>query len=245
MNRFATALRFLTRLPFPFRGEFAEGDLARSMAYFPLVGLIIGGLSFAAYALTSLVLPAPVAVLVLLAAPWVLSGGLHADGLTDFCDGFFGGHDKDSTLRIMKDSRIGTFGALGLVLLILSKYELLTCLHQKAPIFFLAMAVSRWGQVLLSYFLPYAGQGEGLGGQVAGKVKGLEVWGAALVILPVIYWTGIPGVFALAVWGIFLVSFGFYSKRKIGGLTGDVIGAASELSEVVILLGGLMAQRIF
>ena len=106
MNSFLTALRFLTIVPL---GDSRQtGELLKTMLFFPAVGFLIGLASLGFFLIAEKFLPAHIAVLVLMASPLFLSAGLHLDGFTDFCDGFFGGRDKEGILRIMKDSRIGT-----------------------------------------------------------------------------------------------------------------------------------------
>ena len=206
------------------------------MVFFPAAGLLIGGLSLGLFRISETFFPPRIATLVLLIAPILMSGGLHVDGFADFCDGFFGGKEKSDILRIMKDSRVGAWGALGVALLVLTKFELLQTLPFKAPFFLMAMAASRWSQVLLSFYLPYAGLGGGVSEYVASKVGLREVLGATLFLIPLIFWLQKEGVFILGGLALFLFLLGFYFKKKVGGITGDLLGAASELTEVFVLL---------
>ena len=144
------AIRFLTVFKFPFRSievmNLSNRSLARSMFFFPLVGLLIGVLSFGLYLMFDSFFPPRMATLVLLIGPIVMSGGLHMDGFADSCDGFFGGSDQSDVLRIMKDPSIGVGGALGVVLLVLVKYELLLALSDGLAFFLMAMAASKIGR---------------------------------------------------------------------------------------------------
>ena len=238
MKHFLTALAFLTILPVsPKNREEAPLPLAQSAAFFPLVGLVIGILSYSLFWCVSFWLPWRLSVFVLLAGPLILTGGLHADGLSDFCDGFFSARaNRDEILRIMRDSRIGVMGALGLVLTLLAKYELLVMLGAKPLIFFFMLAASRTIQVVLAYFLPYARSESGMAQGFAGHINRNGLYAAAgftlllgLVIgLHFVFW---EGVFMAS----FVVLFYYTALRRLGGVTGDLLGAASEFTELLIL----------
>lgn len=228
------AVRFLTIFKLPSQNFLSENALARSMIFFPAVGFLIGGFSLGFFMITESFLPSRIAVLPLLIGPILISGGLHVDGFADFCDGFFGGKDKSDILRIMKDSHVGAWGAAGVALLMLTKFELLQTLPERAYIFLLALTVSRWAQVLLSFSLPYAGLGGGLGEQVARKVGLREVLSASLFLIPFVVWSPKNGFFLLVGFLPFLFFLGFFFKERVGGVTGDFLGAASELTEVFI-----------
>ena len=235
LRDFAEALRFLTVLPLPRPSGKRERGLARAMFFFPLVGFLIGIVSLWLYAWLRPFFSERAANLVLLAAPIVLSGGLHLDGFADFCDGFFSAKNKEETLRVMKDSRIGVWGAAALCLLLIAKFELLQDLPLKANAFLLALTASRWSQVVLCYFLPYGGRGGGLGETVAHKVGQRELAGASFFLffatLP-LEWTGLSIFLGLL---FFLGFLAWLFVKRVGGVTGDLLGAASEWTEFFIL----------
>ena len=130
---------------------------------------------------------------------------------------------------------MGVWGASGVALLLLTKYELLQALPgSQAVVFLLAMAASRWAQVILSFALPYAGSGGGMGERVAGQIGSREVLGATFFLLLPAFWLGMKGLLILAGTGLALFSLGLLFKKKTGGVTGDLLGAASELTEVCI-----------
>ena len=255
MNDFLEALRFLTILPLPPAKTQKPDALARAMLFFPLVGFSIASVSLGIYVLVSGYLPEKLGILLLLALPILLSGGLHADGFADFCDGFFGGKDKAQILRIMKDSRIGTFGVVGLVLLLLTKMELLQALPSKAIPYLIALTASRWMQVALSFYLPSAREqadltplhgtpsGGGLVEAVARKVGRLELLGASGFLFAVMLLL-VPGMGPLLFAGLvgLLLALAVFYKKKLGGITGDMLGAASEMTEVVVLLVMIYAR---
>lgn len=232
---FLEALRFLTIFPVPAAKKKAN-DLARAMFFFPLVGFLIGLATLWVFSSASSIFPEGVANLLLVFVPVVLSGGLHLDGFADFCDGFFGPRDKTEILKIMKDPHIGTWGAAGIFFLLLVKYELLRIFPDKAPPLLFALTASRWSQVILSYCLPYAGLEGGLGKRVAQKIQLRELLGATFFLFLVTLWLQWVGLFVFVGLAIFLAPLGYFYKRRLGGITGDLLGAASEMSEAVVLL---------
>lgn len=236
ISNFLIALRFLTVLPVSVRRQEKDDSLARSMVFFPAVGLLIGVLSLMLFTVAKSIFPLRVAMLFLLVGPVFLTGGLHVDGLADFCDGFFAGKDKADILRIMKDPSVGVWGVLGVTLLLLSKYELLLALPYRARFFLLAMAVSRWTQVALCFGLPYAGYPGGLGEAVAKRVTFHVLVGATIIPLILVCWLRSTGLMVFGALAIFLVGLTVFFKKKLGGVTGDLLGAASELTELCIFL---------
>ena len=243
LRHLAAALRFLTRLPVP--GPALERvDLGRALAWFPVAGAALGAiLAGAAWLLAPRLAPAVLAVVVvaLLAG---LSGGLHLDGLADVADGLGGGHgDRARTLAIMRDSRIGAFGGVALVLVLLVKVAAISELLGRGGAewaLLCAPVLARTGTVPLVVLFPYA-RPEGLGRAfhdgggarelAIAAVLGLVTLGLAAaaaaglrVILPALAGLGAAGLVALA------------CRRRLGGLTGDVYGAAIELAEAAFLL---------
>ena len=233
LRDFLQAVRFLTLIPIPFFKK--EGDLARSMFFFPLVGCLLAILTVFLTHILSLDLFLRLEALGLMSFPILLSGGLHLDGLADFSDGFFGGRSKEDVLKIMRDSRIGAWGTLGILLVLFWKWELLTSLSVRTSALVLSMTASRWGQVALAYFLPYANPEGGLGQSVAKKVRVRELIGATAFLTIVIFFLKGPGILCLMALIPFLGALGFFFYKRIGGVTGDLLGAASELTEVYLL----------
>lgn len=234
-----TALSFLTCLPIRLRKPPDERDLARSMVYFPLIGLFLGSLLVLLNSALIPVLPPRVVNLALLILLVGLSGGLHLDGLADTIDGLAGGREKEQRLAIMRDSHLGAFGTLALILLLLTKYELL-CSLSGSPrniLLLLMPAMGRWTQVVGAAFFPSARPGLG---SIFVKVVGIKelIW-ATLIILPFCLLLGLSRglLFGLLNLGAALVLFWFVSRR-IGGITGDSLGAVSETIEVTSLIIG-------
>ena len=130
MKRFLIALQFLTILPLNIKGKIEEKDFGRSLIYYPIVGLLIG-LFLAGIAYISAFLPPLVTSVLILVAWMVITGGIHLDGFADTCDGFYGNRPKEDILKIMRDSRIGTMGAAGVVMLLLIKFATLSSIRSE------------------------------------------------------------------------------------------------------------------
>ena len=238
---FAAALRFLTILPLPSRFGTAEQDLIHAAPFFPLIGLLLGCAAAPTAKLLFSFLPSlPAAVLttfVLLA----FSGGLHLDGLADTADGFFSARTQERMLEIMKDSSIGTMGAIALLLVLLLKTVCLASLHkQLMPAVLLMPLAGRTAILLLMALLPYPRE-QGLGrlfalyfNSKAGKVAALA--GLMLCAMAAHAVAGMQGLTAIAVMLLLILCFAVFCQRKIGGATGDTLGAACELAETAIAL---------
>ena len=149
MKRFLIALQFLTILPFNIKGKIEEKDFGRSLIYFPIVGLLIG-LFLASIAYISAFLPSLVISVLILAAWMAITGGIHLDGFADTCDGFYGNRPKEDILKIMRDSRIGTMGAAGVVMLLLFKFATLSSIRPEDlwKVLIMTVVFARWSQVL-------------------------------------------------------------------------------------------------
>jgi len=238
------ALTFLTKLPWPWRGPADAAALARSMFWFPWVGAILGLIFWAAWAGLQKVLPTPAAAALLLALTVWVTGGLHLDGLADTADGLGGGHTPETALTIMKDSRVGAFGVISLILVLVLKFSLFLSLAPQtrgAGALLLFPVISRWGMVLLAYLSPYARPEGGLGQAMTLGVSprvligaSLSTGGLSLLIL------GAPGL-VLCIAAAVLVWLGsLYFHHRLGGITGDVLGATNEVLEVLVLTGALI-----
>jgi len=239
MRSLAAAIAFLTRIPVPARFRFGAEDVGRSARWFPLVGLLIGGVYVAMLRLLGPVFPpGAVAVLIVLVEA-LLTGALHMDGLADTADGFGGGHTREDILRIMRDHAIGSYGAVALILLVALKVMAIAALAQRGqavPYLILAPALARWSMVPLCRFLPYARDSEA----VANHVGTAELAWASLIAAGAVavaaQWRGLVAWLAVAAVSAW---FGRFCLRKIGGITGDTLGANAQISESVTLLAGL------
>jgi adenosylcobinamide-GDP ribazoletransferase len=241
---FFSAVQFLTRFPVP-AGEFRSDDLGRSLVFFPVVGLLlaVGGLLIR-FLLANHVGNA-IVVLVMLLYLVLLSGGLHEDALADAADGFGGGWDKEQVLAIMRDSRIGSYGAIAIVFSLLGRFVLLTALPPtKFVAYFAASQVlSRWTPLPLSFFLLPARTGSGQGSRVAGKVSSFSFLCGTFVALGIavlflhtaVLWAGSAAAVIAAVTGL-------YYQKRLGGITGDCLGATVQLTEIGVYLTGVIVH---
>ncbi len=247
----ATALTFLSRCPGVARvADPTPAALARSSRYFPLVGVLVGALGGALFAIAScFFVPAIAATLALLGM--VLStGAFHEDGLADSADGFGGAFDTRRKLEIMKDSRIGTYGAVALLFALLLKWSALQTMSAGLAVLALisAHAVARWSSLPLTLYLPYA-RGEGPNKPLAEGIRRRELWIASLFTLVVVlascWLLGATPAFAgglLLTIVLLTVLAAWICQRQIGGVTGDTLGAANQLLEIAVLL--YFAQRL-
>jgi adenosylcobinamide-GDP ribazoletransferase len=236
------ALGYFTRLPVP-RGLIATdaGDLAGAIRYFPLVGALVGGLGALVYLLALRVFPASVAVLLSMAATLAATGAFHEDGLADSCDAFGGGATREDVLRIMRDPRLGAFGAIGLIVALALKWQTLVALPPllAAWLMIAAHAASRAMTASFLVTLDYA-RAEGKAQPVAQRLSWRAYGLAAALGLP---WLVLPdwraGLFALGVVLVLRALFGRYFVRRIGGYTGDCLGFAQQVFELAIYLSVL------
>jgi adenosylcobinamide-GDP ribazoletransferase len=243
LEYFFAALRFFTRLPVPAWVGHSEAQLNHATRYFPLVGWIIGLIGAAVTWLAAYVLPPSIAVLLGMAATLLATGAFHEDGLADSCDGFGGGWEKAQVLAIMKDSRIGSYGAIGVFILLLSKWNALYELDALVlPALFAAHAISRAAAVTLIYGLDYVRDESGKSKPLAVRLSRGELTLAWLFgLLPVLllpWQVALQGVTAVI---IVIALTARYTRRRIGGYTGDVLGMTQQLSEVAFYLGLLCA----
>jgi adenosylcobinamide-GDP ribazoletransferase len=247
LRLFFTALQFFTRLPIPGWVGFDPAWLNQASRYFPLVGVVVAVITAATYALASWFLPPPVAVILSTAAGIYATGAFHEDGFADMCDGFGGGMTSERVLEIMKDSRIGAYGAIGTICLLALKLTTLSMLPPLTAIGALLVAhpLSRLMATSLIWRLDYA-RAEGKAKPLAQKMSGAEFTIAAVTaILPALAvvsvrwlsWNAlIAGMVFAAIATIWLAR---KFVRRIGGYTGDCLGAVQQVSEVMFYLCAL------
>lgn len=241
MNRLRSllvAVGFLTRLPLYAGDQVEEKDLGRSIAWFPLVGAALGAILWVVDQVVRGHLPWTVEAVVLVALLVWLSGGLHLDGLADVFDGLSGGRgDRTRTLEIMRDSRIGAHGAAALLLALLLKAAALAELLNRGDSWLLVTfpAMSRLALTVLIFAFPYV-RPEGLGSAFKrhGRPEYLTV---AVVTAGVVLGLAGPAAFGPAAAALVVaLVFSAWLWRRLGGLTGDVYGAAAELAELAFLV---------
>ena len=238
---FLAALQFLTSIPIPGKRELSPEQLGRATAYFPVVGLIIGLVLACLNWLLGLILPPAVVNALLIVALVILTGALHLDGLADTCDGIAGHKTVEERWKVMRDSRTGAFGVVGIVLLLLVKY---VTLNNIPPVFMTAVlifmpVVSRWAMVYAIYVYRYA-RPSGLGTAFKQATRWPQFTAATVITFAVAFalfpWFSLAGLLIIAGILIITTALAFYFKYKFAGLTGDTYGAIDEVAEVMTLL---------
>ncbi len=230
----ALALGLLTRLPLPGAPDLTRG--AAAAWAWPVAGLAAGIIGALAIWLTS-GLPAGVSAAVGLTAMIMTTGAMHEDGLADTADGLWGGWDRDRRLEIMKDSRIGAYGVIALILSLLARWSLLATLIGAgvvwAPLIAAAM-LSRVPMVFLMTLMDPARPG-GLAGQVGQPPIGAAMIAAALALIVALILSGGAAIWAMALAFLLVLGLALIAQAKIGGQTGDILGASQQISEIAAL----------
>ncbi len=234
---FFTALGFLTRLPLP-SATANPAHLGNTPAYFPLVGLLIGLVVALADWGLRLVLPPQVTSALVLILLLAITGGLHVDGLADTCDGFFATADPQRRMEIMRDSRSGSFGVAGVVVILLLQYAALNELpaNDRAAALVLMTTLSRWAMSLAVVFFPYA-RAEGLGAafRTGGRWRNALLATVSAVLIGLAVW-GLPASALLVAVAALSWLMGWLLLRRLPGLTGDCYGAINEVTQAIVLL---------
>lgn len=238
MKSMVAAIQFLTIFGPGKRAEVNSDYLSRSLFYFPLVGLIIGGCLVGTNLILSKYLNHSAVNVSIILVLIILTGALHLDGFADTVDGFYAGKDRQERMKIMEDSRIGTMGATGLTILILLKFALLEGIPGgiKYKALLLMPLSSRWAMVVSGSF-SQAAKSEGLG-KFFCKPVNLREWLGATVFTLIVAFLILKTQLILFILSLFLFTLILtsYITKKIGGMTGDTFGAINELTEVFSLL---------
>ena len=235
MNSLLAAMRFLTIAPIPGAWGTAEEDLARSVPWFPIVGLLLGALAAAAAWGLSLTVPPMVTATVLIVLLLGFPGCLHMDGLADTADGFLSSRSRERILEIMKDSHTGAMGVIAIVCTLLLKFASLASLPAAAlwPAVLLMPLAGRCSMVVHMALLPYA-RPDGLGAIFYRRQpRATAIWAAGVLAAAAWAVLGWHGLIAWAACIVVTLALSAYAYRKIGGATGDTCGAVCELVEVV------------
>ena len=240
---FLLAVQFLTRIPVRLNSLYSPERMAAAVRYYPVVGVLVGGLSAIAFVVANAVFPIVLAVLIAVGVGLLVTGAFHEDGLADTFDGVGGGLTRDKALHIMKDSRLGTYGTLALIIALavktVSLMSLSTVLIPLALIS--AHGLSRLSSVLVIATGDYV-RDEGTGKPVAGAASPASlIVGLATGLAIFIGWTiWLPPIaFAWALGGLIIghLAMRLFFEPKIGGYTGDTLGAVQQSSEIGFYLG--------
>lgn len=263
MNNFLWALKFLTIIPIDREDRIKPKDFGHVVYWFPVAGLCIGVFLFIAYLPLYFFFPPLINNALILLAYIAITGAMHLDGLADTADGIWGGWNKERRLEIMKDSRIGSFGAIGLICLIGLKYVSLLSIGEisatnissfgvsikcifcfaspvllnKCAALIIMPVVGRWAQVCAAGLSTYARNESGTGSFItAGTTRKQVIYASLFPACLFWFFYNLSGLVIFAIIIIFTLCWIWYIKKKIGGMTGDTLGATNEVVEVVFLL---------
>lgn len=250
LEYFFAALRFLTRLPVPAWVGHSSEQLNHAARYFTLVGIVVGLVGGGVTWLAAQVLPASIAVLLGMAATLLATGAFHEDGLSDSVDGFGGGWEKLRILEIMKDSRVGSFGAIAIAMALLTKFAALHELTRQAQLsvtvaaLVAGHAISRLASTSLLCLLDYVREDELAKSKPLARKLSLGEWLCAaffgLAPLAALLWLGVDYrkvLVALALAVAVTLGAKRYLERHLGGYTGDCLGATQQLAELGVYIG--------
>lgn len=243
---FYSALMFYTRIPVPKDVPHSQEIMDESTKYFPLIGWIVGIVTAAVFYFTALFVPVSVSILLSMIAGILLTGAFHEDGFADFCDGFGGGWSKEQVLTIMKDSRIGTYGAIGIGLMLLLKF---TALRESYPVvgflLFSGHALSRFSCNVFRFHSQYVRENEDSKAKPMAKAidqRSLLI-SAGFGLLPVIFIFKLHSVYLILAALLTQYVLARYCEKRIGGYTGDCLGACQQLSEAAFYISFLILWK--
>lgn len=238
MRGLFTAIGTLTVVPFGHSMIASEQDLGRSVLFFPVVGLAIGAFLMGCAQLLGLILAPALSAALLLLVLVLITGGLHLDGLADLCDGLAAGGGRERILSVMKDPHIGAFGVIGLGVVLILKYALFGEMIRRGGLtaFLLMGLLSRWAMVLASFFGRYARE-SGTARPFIGQVRWPYCAGATVITLAGAFLISKEiGLIAASLVFLSVLVFNRFLESRIGGWTGDALGALSEMVEAGVLL---------
>jgi adenosylcobinamide-GDP ribazoletransferase len=254
---FLTAIMFYTRIPVPKTIIYSDEKLNKSTKFFPFMGWIVGGFAALVFYLCQFILPLSISVVLSMISTILLTGAFHEDGFADSCDAFGGGWTKDKILEIMKDSRIGTYGTLGLILILGVKFFSLTSINiEQIPfVLFAGHALSRYTATGMIFFSTYSRDDENLSAdRQASKSKPIGkalsskdyfislIFGSTpLFLLSLLYSFWYMMIILTCIPIIYFCKK--YVEKWIDGYTGDVLGATQQVSEVIFYLSFIIISN--
>jgi len=244
VNELLLAFQFMTRIPISGLPR-EERALGRAAKFFPVVGLAIGSVAVVIQRVLAARVQPQLLALLLIIYLVLITGALHEDGLADAVDGFGGGWTKEKILLIMRDSRIGSFGAVAVTLSLLSRFILISNTSPaRLPGFLVASSVlCRWTALPLGFWLPYAREDRGLGAAVAGQMPLASLlWGTGFAVLSAAAALGLGSLLPWLITLLVTAASGLYFKRHIQGVTGDCFGATNQITEIAIYFYGALLR---
>lgn len=233
MKSFLIALSFFTRIPINIKSEVTEDEFYSSMKLLPLIGLVIGTVLYALWYVTKGINEEVYALLLVFIYIW-LTGGLHIDGFIDTIDGVLSNRDRDKILEIMKDSRIGAFGAIGLLMLVLTYFVLFQQLTGFALL--LMPMVGRSCAMIAASFSDYAKKTKDLGKNYVESIGSKERWFALIftsIVIGLVEYRYLLSYVVCVLVSLFMVR---YFKKKLSGITGDIVGMLIEFNQMIFLI---------
>jgi adenosylcobinamide-GDP ribazoletransferase len=244
-REFLIGLSFYTRIPIQLK-DVSEEEFYRCMLLMPVIGAVIGAALWGfGWCVSWLRMPEIAAILILIFYIW-MTGGLHFDGVADTIDGVFSARDHDKMMKIMKDSRLGSFGAIGLVLLMMTLwigYRRLIAGHFLTVLVFVPI-VGRYAAIQTCWLSSYAEGGGGLGRRITEITKGWHVAVYAAAIAALCGWLSLRLLAAFGISAVLNLIMMWDLKRKIGGITGDTIGMTIEMNQAFFMIVFLILQNI-
>ncbi len=247
MNRFLIMLQFFTTIPVPCKLEFTQEEFGKGIIYIPFIGTIIGAFLLALYYLSSLLSSDTVSAVFTVIGGVIITGGLHLDGLADTFDGIFSYRPKEKMLEIMKDPRLGTFGGMALFFLLLLKILFILSISKivVGKAIFVMPLFGRLGMIWCAGTSEYAREKSGMGSGTIDFTGFREILlCTGITVLIAFFAIGPSMIFPLATTIIFTLVFTKFIYSKIGGTTGDILGACTEISEIVLLFTVLIMEKL-
>jgi adenosylcobinamide-GDP ribazoletransferase len=236
----AAALLYFTRLPIPFKILYNKEHQNLILTWLPLVGIVIGSLGALLFYCAFSLFPQNIAIVLAIACMVLLTGAFHEDGFADVCDAFGGGYTREQRLIIMKDSRVGSYAAIGLILLFAGKLSILTELNPRfiGVVLIASQTISRWPLLLVTRIWKYA-RSESNSKSIDAS-KPISVFRILLAflntVIPFFFFQSCMIFLAFPILIAFTLVAGLWFNKRIGGYTGDCLGAIQQINEFVFLL---------
>jgi adenosylcobinamide-GDP ribazoletransferase len=240
---FLTAVMFYTRIPVPHWVNHDAEYLNKATKYFPLIGCIVGTVASLVFIGANYLFNPSIAIILSMASSVLLTGAFHEDGFADVCDGFGGGWTKEKILLIMKDSRVGAYGVIGTILILLLKFNLLLSINPAQIPFVLisAHALSRWAASTFILSHQYVRENEDSKAKPVAKQFLIShfIVASLLGIFPLLLFRNMYAFLIIIPVYLMKIYLGWYFKKWIGGYTGDCLGATQQLCEIIFYLSAL------
>ena len=247
-EQFIILIQFMTRIPIPLKISYSEKKFGKSIKFFPLVGLIIGLILYFANFLIIVYLKnifynKTIIAIFLIILEILIAGIIHIDGLADTFDGLFSYAKKEKMLEIMKDSRIGTNGAVVLILYFITKTVLISEIITTTPKYLIIFPIIARLSTPVNAGLSNYARKSGMSNAIISENGIFEaIFSLALSIILVFYIIGIKGIITILIAFIFIIIFMLNVRKKIDGITGDTMGASLELTSILVLFSGIVLR---